>query len=80
MRMHGYAEAGSHRLTNTGDAFGNKYRQDVERLLGAVAGEELDLLCAPKLKPRKRDPRPRFQLSRFFTAGRPSTREGEAAR
>jgi hypothetical protein len=29
----------------------------VERLLDAVPGEEIDFLCAPKLKPRKRNPR-----------------------
>jgi hypothetical protein len=66
IRKHGYAEACSNRLMDTRHAFGNQHWRDVESLLGAVAGEELDFLCTPKLNPRKPDPRPRFQASRFF--------------
>ena len=77
------AEAGSNRLTDTPHAFGNQHRREVEGLLDAVAGEELEFLCAPKLTPRKPDPRPRFQVSRFFhrwTALDQGRRSGEVER
>jgi hypothetical protein len=41
-------------LTCTPYAFGNQHRREVEGLLDAMAGEELDFLCAPKLNPRPR--------------------------
>jgi hypothetical protein len=51
------------------NSIAHQHRRNVERLLGAVLGEELDFLCAPKLDPRKPDPRPRFQVSGFFPLG-----------
>ena len=48
-----------------------------------MAGEELDFLCAPKMTLRNPDPRPRFQVSRFFhrwTALDQGRRSGEVER
>jgi hypothetical protein len=70
-------------LTGTPHAFGNQHRREGEGPLGAVAGEELDFLYAPKLNPRKSDPRSRFQVSRSFhrwTALDQERRSGEVER